>query len=101
MNNHTWGNWVTGSTRKEKHTQSMILRIRMSFIAKYVCTCKEFVLVTEAPQCDRMTMTRRIIKTIIYKIDNVQNSTNTIYKIDSLVCTGMLGANLKFNKYVC
>ncbi len=45
--------------------------------------------------------TRRIIKTIIYKIDNVQNSTNTIYKIDSLVCTGMLGANLKFNKYVC
>ncbi len=29
----------------------------------------------------------------MYKIDNVQNSTNTICKIDNLVCTGMLGAN--------
>ncbi len=31
----------------------------------------------------------------------MQNSTNTIYKIDNSVCTGMLGANLKCNKYVC
>ncbi len=37
----------------------------------------------------------------VYKTDNVQNSTKTIYKIDNLVCTGMLGANLKCNKYVC
>ncbi len=36
-------------------------------------------------------------------MDNMQNSTNTIYKIDKIdnsVCTGMLGANLKCNKYV-
>ncbi len=33
------------------------IRIRMSFIARYVYTYKEFVLVTEAPQCDRMTET--------------------------------------------
>ncbi len=33
------------------------IRIRMSFIARYVCTHKEFVLMTVAPQCDRMTAT--------------------------------------------
>ncbi len=72
----------------------------MSFIARYVYTYEEFVLVTEAPQCDRMTVTRqdtdnKKYKIQIYKIDNVQNSKNTIYKIDNLVCTGMLGENLK------
>ncbi len=36
----------------------------------------------------------------IYKMDNMQNSTNTIYKIDNSVCTVMLGVNLKCNKYV-
>ncbi len=61
---------------------------------------------TEAPQCDRMTVTRQDTDNKnnniqIYKIDNVQNSTNTICKIDNLVCTGMLGANLKCNKYMC
>ncbi len=29
----------------------------MSFIARYVYTYKEFVIVTEAPQCNRMTAT--------------------------------------------
>ncbi len=48
-------------------------------------------------ECDKT----QIIQIIIYKIDDVQNSTNTVYKIDNLVCTGMLGANLKCNKYVC
>ncbi len=33
--------------------------LRISFIARYVCTYEEFVLVTEAPQCDRMTVTRQ------------------------------------------
>ncbi len=61
---------------------------------------------TEAPQCNRMTVTRQDTDNTnnniqIYKIDNVQNITNTIYKIDNLVCTSMLGANLKCNKYVC
>ncbi len=37
----------------------------------------------------------------MYKIDNVQNSTNTIYKMDSLVCTGMLGANIKIHHKNC
>ncbi len=61
---------------------------------------------TEAPQCNRMNVTRQDTDNTnnniqIYKIDNVQNSTSTVYKIDNLVCTGMLGANLKCNKYVC
>ncbi len=61
---------------------------------------------TVAPPCDRMTATgqdtdntKNNVK--IYKMDNMQYSTNTIYKIDNSVCTCMLGANLKFNKYVC
>ncbi len=74
---------------------------------------------TVAPKCDRMTATgqdtddnnnlKNLIKlnknnnsnVQIYKMDNMQNSTNTIYKIDNSVCSGMLGANLKCNKYVC
>ncbi len=31
----------------------------MSFIARYVYTYEEFVLVTEAPQCNRMIATRQ------------------------------------------
>ncbi len=74
----------------------------MSFIARYGYTYEEFVLVTEAPQCNRMTATGQDTdnKKIIDKIDNVQNSTNTIYKIDNVVCTGMLGANLKCNMLI-
>ncbi len=37
----------------------IIIRIRISFIARYVYTYEEFVLVIEAPQCDRMTVTRQ------------------------------------------
>ncbi len=60
---------------------------RISFIARYVCTYEEFV--TEAPQCDRVTVTRQDTDNKnnniqIYKIDDVQNSTNTIYKIDNM-----------------
>ncbi len=70
----------------------------MSFIARYVCTYEEFVLVTVAPQFDRMTVTGQDTdnKKIMYKYTKW-----TIYKIDNSVCTGMLGANLKCNKYVC
>ncbi len=55
------------------------IRIRMSFIARYVYTYEEFVLVTEAPQCNRMIATRQDTDNKknniqIYKIDNVQNS---------------------------
>ncbi len=53
-----------------------LLRIRMSFIARYVYTYEEFVLVTEAPQCDRMTVTRQ-------DTDN-QNNNIQIYKIDDV-----------------
>ncbi len=35
------------------------MRMRMSFIARYVYTYKEFVIVTEAPQCNRMTATEQ------------------------------------------
>ncbi len=58
------------------------IRIRISFIARYVYTYEEFVVVTEAPQCNRMTATRQDTDNKenkknnihIYKIDNVQNS---------------------------
>ncbi len=56
--------------------------MRMSFISRYVYTYNEFVIVTEAPQCNRKTATGQDIdnkKNIqIYKIDNVQTSKNTI-----------------------
>ncbi len=52
-----------------------------------------------------LNLTKTIDKTqiikIIYKLDIVKNYTNTIYKLDNLLCTGLLGANLKCNKYVC
>ncbi len=34
-----------------------IISIRISFISRYVCTYEEFVLVTVAPQCNRITAT--------------------------------------------
>jgi len=37
----------------------VIIRIRMSFIARYVYTYEEFVFVTVAPRCNRMTATDR------------------------------------------
>ncbi len=47
--------------------------------AVYVYTYEEFVLVTEAPECNRMTATRQDTDNKknniqIFKIDNVQNS---------------------------
>ncbi len=43
--------------------------MRMSFIARYVYTYEEFVIVTEAPQSNRMTATGQDTdnKRIIYK----------------------------------
>ncbi len=61
--------------------------MRMSFIARYVYTYEEFVVVPEAPQCIRMTATWQDTdnKIILYNIDNVQKSKNTIYNIDNCV----------------
>ncbi len=42
-----------------------LIRIRMSFIARYVYTYEEFVFMTEAPQSNRMTVTEQ--KTQIIK----------------------------------
>ncbi len=72
----------------------MSMRERMSFIARYVYTDGEFVLVTEAPQCDRMTVTGHRRQKNNMQIGNVQNSKNTIYNTDN-VCTGLVCANLK------
>ncbi len=66
----------------------VIIRIRMSFIARYVYTYEEFVFVTVAPRCNRMTATGQT------------QTTNEQYTNRQFVCTGMLGANLKCNKYV-
>ncbi len=51
--------------------------MRMSFIARYVYTHEEFVIVTEAPQCNRKTATgqdndNKNNNIQIYKIGNVQ-----------------------------
>ncbi len=78
---------------------------KWALLARYVYTYEEFVIVTEAPQCNRMTATGQDTdnKRIIYNIQigNVQNSKNTIYNIDNYVCTGLICANLKCkNKYV-
>ncbi len=53
------------------------------------------VIVTEAPQCNRMGQDRTQITKNTVQIGNVQNSKNTIYNIDNYVCTGMKCANLK------
>ncbi len=51
--------------------------MRMTFIARYVYTYKELVIVTEAPQCNRNTATgpdtdNKNNNIQIYKIGNVQ-----------------------------
>ncbi len=52
---------------------------------RYVYTYEEFVIVTEAPQCNRMTAAGQDTdnKRTIYKY--VQNSKNTIYNTDNYV----------------
>ncbi len=51
----------------------------MSFIARYVYTYKEFVIVTEAPQCNRMTATGQ-------DTDNKKNNIQ-IYKMYKIAKT--------------
>ncbi len=60
----------------------------MSFIARYVCTYEEFVIVTEAPTVQQKDSDRtghRQQKNNI-QIYNLQNSRNTIYNTDNYVC---------------
>ncbi len=52
----------------------IVSRIRISFIARYVYTYEEFVLVPEAPQCDRMIETGQ-------ETDNKKIKTNTNVQI--------------------
>ncbi len=70
-----------------------ICQNQMSFIAQ-VCL---FVIVTEAPQCNRMTATGQDTdnKRAIYYIGNAQNGKNTIYNTDNYVW-GLTCANLKW-----
>ncbi len=73
-----------------------------ALLAWYVYTYAEFVIVTEAPLCNRRTATGQDTdnKSTIYKYTNVQNGKNTIYNTDSYVW-GLTCANLKYkNKYV-
>ncbi len=68
----------------------------MSFIDQ-VYTYKEFVIVTEAPQCNRMTATGQDTNNNI-QIGNVQKSKTTIYNIDNYVSTGLVCANFLIKK---
>ncbi len=57
------------------------IRIKMSFIlARYVYTYEEFVIVTEAPQCNRMTVTGEdtVNKRTMYKMAETQYTIQTI-----------------------
>ncbi len=61
----------------------------MSFIARYVCTYEEFDRISTVRQngSDKTVTKDNTNNNIqIYKMGNVQNGTNTIYKIDNLVC---------------
>ncbi len=76
----------------------------MSF--EYVYTYKEFVIVTEAPQYNRMTATGQDTdnkKNTNIQISNVQNSKNTIYNIDNYVQYVQVWyvQIWNVNKYVC
>ncbi len=44
----------------------------MSFIAKYVYTYEEFVFMTEAPQCNRMTKTYNKKEQVNKRDNNIQ-----------------------------
>ncbi len=71
----------------------------MSFIGQVCLHKEEFVIVTEAPQCKRMTATGQDtdkIKNNI-QIGNIQNSKYTIYNTDNYVW-GLTCANLKLQK---
>ncbi len=54
-------------------------------MARYVYTYMEFVIVTEAPQCNRMTVTGYRQQKNNIQIGNVQNGKNTIYNTDNYV----------------
>ncbi len=56
-----------------------IIRIKKSFIARYVYTYEEFDLVTEAPQCNRMTATGQDTDNTKIK-DNIQNRHFRMYR---------------------
>ncbi len=75
-----------------------------ALLARYVYTYEEFAIVTEAPQCNRMTVTRQDTdnKRIIYKytIEAMYKMAKTQYIIQTIMCE-VWRANLKWkNKYV-
>ncbi len=83
-----------------------------ALLARYVYTYEEFVIVTEAPQCNRMTATgqdtdnKREQYTNI-QIGNVQNSKNTMqYRQSCVYRSDMCKFEMEKNKikniiYVC
>ncbi len=90
---------------------SIRIRIRMSFIARYVYTYKEFVFVTEATavqQNDSDKIKTQIIQIWIKKDKQIRNNNinidNFMYRyitMDNLVCTGIVCAIEVLTKYVC
>ncbi len=71
-----------------------------ALLARCVYTYEEIVIVTEDPQCNRMTVTAqdRQQKNNI-QIGNEQNDKNTIYNADNYACTGLMCKSEKI-KYV-
>ncbi len=78
-------------TRTHTHTIAYSIREwEWDLLARYVYTYKEFVIVREAPQCNRITVTGHRQQKNNIQISNVQNSKNTIqsqlYRPDICKC---------------
>ncbi len=56
---------------------------------------KEFVIVTVAQQCNRMTATGQGTDNKIFYKKAMYKIVKTQYNIDNYVCTGLICANLK------
>ncbi len=72
-----------------------------ALLARYFYPYKEFVFVTEAPQCNRMTVTGHRLQKNNIQIGNVQNSKNTKYNTDNCVWEPVWLANLKWKISMC
>ncbi len=90
----------TMSSSGQRMHKNRNMRMRISFIGQ-VCSHRQgFVIVTEAPQCNRMTdrTGHRQQKNNI-QIGNVQNGTQSQYTIQTIICD-VWHANLKW-KHKC
>ncbi len=88
--------WDPNCKDREK-CNSQISESEWALLARYVYTYEEFVIVTEAPQCNR-TRHRQQKNNIL--IGNVQNGRNTIYNTEHYVCVQVWYVQIR-NEKIC